>query len=286
MLRLELGELRQHARHPRGLRALRARDVALVGVDLLEEVLVVGVQRQRELVVDAGDVGVRDDHVLVLRLGEDELEVDAVAALQRHLVEDLALRLVEGVVVAEPLADDEADGRVVGLLLQPLLLAHVGVDVVHLEEEEAAGATLVRRDLELRVARPRARLRAVGGDGAAAVVVARHRVVGRPAVHQAGLLPVVLRLDLLEPKVGDAVVVAVVGEDRELEERLAPRLEDERHQHVRRLRRLLERVLHRDLPRELGVCRGRGRRGEEEAWAVRWRSAVSETRPVVPVWKR
>ena len=35
----------------------------------------------------------------------------AVAALQRHLVEDLALRLVEGVVVAEPLADDEADGR-------------------------------------------------------------------------------------------------------------------------------------------------------------------------------
>ena len=52
----------------------------LLGSIFPEEVLVVGVQRRRELVVDAGDVGVRDDHVLVLRLGEDELEVDAVAA--------------------------------------------------------------------------------------------------------------------------------------------------------------------------------------------------------------
>ena len=107
--------------------------------------------------------------------------------------------------VAEALADDEADGRVVGLLLQPLLWRmSVSMSCISRKKRQVLPSYVVIWNCGLRDHGPAGRRR----GRAAAVVVARHEssVTGRPS---GSLLPVVLG-DLLEPKVGDAVVVAVV----------------------------------------------------------------------------
>ena len=158
--------------------------------------------------------------------------------------------------IPPPLADVEAHRRVVGLRLQPLDVAHVGLDVARLEEDEDARLA-EERQLELRVLRPRllaARVERVAARGPLVAleleVVLFERVAlsaSVEGVEDREPLPVFGRAHLLEEKVGLAVGVAVVGENGELEELLAPRLKDEGHDHIRRRRGLLKGVLGHDL---------------------------------------
>ena len=133
-------------------------------------------------------------------------------------------------------------------------MCHAAAHLEQLEEDEAAAA-LLERDLELPVVQPQGLALLVEPharvvDEPARRVLRAERVTTtatRPAVVERRASPVVLRLDVLEAKVRDSVVVTVVGEDGELEERLAPRLEHEGQQDVRRVARLFKRVLGDDL---------------------------------------
>ena len=100
------------------------------------------------------------------------------------------------------LADDEADGGVVWLRLQPGNVAHVRLDIVQLKEEEAA--RLVRqRDLELAILGPLVDRSCERPTGAILVSELIARAARRPRVEQRRPPPVLLGLDLGEAKVGN-----------------------------------------------------------------------------------
>ena len=251
VLALEVGQLGGDARRRALVGAVgrHARLEDFIGVDLLELALLVGVEGQRELVLDAWLGGERDDDVAArLRRERAKLEVDAVAKLGRCREEHLRRLRAQQAVPALAAADDEAHRRVVGLRLQALDVAHVGLDVARLEEEEDARLH-GEREHELAVARPRRAADRPPSGGFVALVleiildeaVALAAVV--EGVEESGALPVVLGLDVREEEVGLPVVVAVVGEQLQSEAPLPPWLEHEGEEDVRGRRRLLERVL-------------------------------------------